>query len=132
MHDLCVYWLFFSKITFYWKLFSDCCDKFEYPGSIVYLSCFTKRKGKIALEVFHIWLSEIRFFLCYIINFVPLLYKALWSYHIVFCANSMSHVFALFLFAIFLEVNVFLYWYFELLSMLICVTWKVGWMIWKL
>ena len=130
MHNLCIFWLFFSKITFYWKLFSDCCDQFGYPVSIVYLSCFTKSKGKMALEVFHIWLSEIRFFLCYIINFVPLLYKALWSYHIVFCANSMSHAFALFLFAIFLEVNVFLYWYFELLSMLICVTWKgggVGW-----
>ena len=30
--------LFFSKITFYWKLFSDCCDQYGYPGSIVYLS----------------------------------------------------------------------------------------------
>ena len=39
MHNLC-FLLFFSKITFYWKLFSDCCDQFGYPGSIVYLSCF--------------------------------------------------------------------------------------------
>ena len=31
---------FFSKITFYWKSFSDCCDRFDYPGSIVYLYCF--------------------------------------------------------------------------------------------
>ena len=35
-----VFLLFFSKITFYWKLFLDCCDQFGYPGSIVYLSCF--------------------------------------------------------------------------------------------
>ena len=40
MHNLCVFLLFFSKITFYWKLFSDCCDEFDYQGSIVYLSCF--------------------------------------------------------------------------------------------
>ena len=32
---------FFFKNHFYWKLFSDCCDLFDYPGSIVYLSCFT-------------------------------------------------------------------------------------------
>ena len=42
MQNLCVFWLFFSKITFYLKLFSYCFDKFDYPGSIVYLSCFTK------------------------------------------------------------------------------------------
>ena len=40
MHNLCVFLLFFSKITFYWILFSDCCDQFGYPKSIVYLSCF--------------------------------------------------------------------------------------------
>ena len=45
MHNL---WFLFSKITFYWKLFSDCCDLFDYLGSIVYLSCFHK---KLQLEV---------------------------------------------------------------------------------
>ena len=38
MHNLWVL-LFFSKITFCWKLFSDCCDELEYQGSIGYLSC---------------------------------------------------------------------------------------------
>ena len=38
MHNL-FFLLFFSKITFYWKLFFDCCDQFGYPGYIVYLSC---------------------------------------------------------------------------------------------
>ena len=33
--------LFFSKITFCWKLFSDCWDKADYPGSIVYSSCLS-------------------------------------------------------------------------------------------
>ena len=40
MHNLCFFFVIFSKITFYWKFFSDCCDQFGYPGSIVYLSCF--------------------------------------------------------------------------------------------
>ena len=31
--------LFFSKITFFWKSFSNCCDNCDYLGSIVYLSC---------------------------------------------------------------------------------------------
>ena len=36
-----VYFDFFSsKIIFDKNLFSDCCDKFDYPGSIVYLSCY--------------------------------------------------------------------------------------------
>ena len=39
MHNLWVF-IFFFKNTFCCKLFSDCCDKFDYPGSIVYLSCF--------------------------------------------------------------------------------------------
>ena len=33
-------WFFCSKIIFDQKLFSYCCDKFDYPGSIVYLSCW--------------------------------------------------------------------------------------------
>ena len=32
--------IIFSNITFYRKLFSDCCNKFDFPGSIVYLSFF--------------------------------------------------------------------------------------------
>ena len=31
---------FFSNIIFYQKLFSDCCDDFDYLWSAVYLSCF--------------------------------------------------------------------------------------------
>ena len=38
-----VFLSFFSKITFCWKLFPDCCDKFDYQRSIVYLSCFVKK-----------------------------------------------------------------------------------------
>ena len=40
MHNVWIFYFLFSKITFYLKLFSDCCDQFGYPGSIVYLSCF--------------------------------------------------------------------------------------------
>ena len=39
MHDLCIFWVFCSKNHFWPKLFSYCLDKFDYPGSIVYLSC---------------------------------------------------------------------------------------------
>ena len=46
MHDLW-HFIIFSKITFYWKLLSDCCDKFYYLGSIVYLSCFYSFKSKL-------------------------------------------------------------------------------------
>ena len=41
MHNLCVFWFFLSKLIFDQKLFSYGCDKFDYPGSIVYLSCWT-------------------------------------------------------------------------------------------
>ena len=41
MHDLCIFWFFFcSKIIFDQKPFSYCWDEFDYPGSIVYLSCW--------------------------------------------------------------------------------------------
>ena len=41
-NELCIIMgpIIFFKIIFYRKLFFDCCDKFDYPGSIVYLSCF--------------------------------------------------------------------------------------------
>ena len=35
-----VFYYFLSKITFCGKLFSECCDKFDYQWSIVYLSCY--------------------------------------------------------------------------------------------
>ena len=34
MHNLCFFIVFFSKITFYWKLFSDCCNLFCYPDPL--------------------------------------------------------------------------------------------------
>ena len=37
----CLVLFFCSKIIFDQKLFSYCWDKFDYPGSIVYLSCLT-------------------------------------------------------------------------------------------
>ena len=37
-NSLCIIYGFFififSKITFYWKLFSDCCNQFGYPGPL--------------------------------------------------------------------------------------------------
>ena len=51
---LCIiygFFIIFSKITFCWKLFSDCSDKFNYPGSIVYLSC-------IATNIFLVWTTH--------------------------------------------------------------------------
>ena len=79
MHNLCVFWLFFSKITFNWKLFSDCCDEFDYPGSIVYLSCFiykhkvythdeanTHQKLSISLAYFLASLLHVAWHLCII------------------------------------------------------------------
>ena len=36
-----IYEFFYYFITFYWKLFSDCCDKFDCSGSIIYLSCLS-------------------------------------------------------------------------------------------
>ena len=43
-HKLCMIYAFFdffcSKLIFDQKVFSYCWDKFDYPGSIVYLSCF--------------------------------------------------------------------------------------------
>ena len=42
-HKICMIYAFFcSKIVFDQKLFSYCWDEFDYPGSIVYLSCLTK------------------------------------------------------------------------------------------
>ena len=41
MHDLCIFLICFcSKIIFDQNFFSICWDKLDYPGSIVYLSCF--------------------------------------------------------------------------------------------
>ena len=40
MHNLCVFWFFCSKIIINQILFVYCCNNFDYPGSIVYLSCF--------------------------------------------------------------------------------------------
>ena len=41
MHDICIFLICFcSKIIFDQKVFSFCWDKLDYPGSIVYLSCF--------------------------------------------------------------------------------------------
>ena len=40
-HKLCMIYAFFGYFFqnhFYQKLYSDCCDKFDYPGFIVYLS----------------------------------------------------------------------------------------------
>ena len=34
MHNLWVFYYFFSKITFYLRLFSDCCDQFGYRGPL--------------------------------------------------------------------------------------------------
>ena len=46
-HKLCIIYAFFdffcSKIIFDQKLFSYCLEKFDYPGSIVYLSCSALR-----------------------------------------------------------------------------------------
>ena len=46
-HELCMIYAFFdffcSKIIFDQKLFSYCLEKFDYPGSIVYLSCSALR-----------------------------------------------------------------------------------------
>ena len=39
MHDIYIFLFFCSKIIFDQKLFSYCFDKFDYRGSIVYLSC---------------------------------------------------------------------------------------------
>ena len=51
---LCIIYVFFDhflqKFHFYWKLFSDCCDKFVYPGSIVYLSCFLSFSQEALLD----------------------------------------------------------------------------------
>ena len=43
MHDLCILLICFcSKIIFDQRNFSFCWDKLDYPGSIVYLFCFTR------------------------------------------------------------------------------------------
>ena len=42
MHNLCAF-DFLSKNYFYQKLFPNCCDKFDYLRSIVYLSCFSNK-----------------------------------------------------------------------------------------
>ena len=54
-----MFFIVFTKITFYWKLFSDCCDQFGYPGSIVYLSCSlikqsTNRGNTKSMELTHL------------------------------------------------------------------------------
>ena len=55
---MCI-WFFCSKISFDQKLFPKCCNKFDYPWSIVYLSClgwkhihisFSKRKVYITIH----------------------------------------------------------------------------------
>ena len=52
-NSLCIFYVFYllfsSKINFYWKLFSNCCDQFGFLGSIVYLSCL------ISNDIFGFW-----------------------------------------------------------------------------
>ena len=48
MHDSCISWFFLFKNHFWQKLSFYCWDKFDYPGSIIYLSCYN-------LLVFTIW-----------------------------------------------------------------------------
>ena len=52
MHNLCD---FFSKIIFDRRLFSYCCHKFDYPESIVYLSCAVEFYP-ILTKFFIIWI----------------------------------------------------------------------------
>ena len=43
MHDLCIFLSFFVQKSFLTKIFfTFCWDKLDYPGSIVYLSCFVQ------------------------------------------------------------------------------------------
>ena len=59
-HKLCMIYAFFlffcSKIIFDQKLFSYCWDEFNYPGSIVFLSCFRCHCFQILSIFFPRWL----------------------------------------------------------------------------
>ena len=48
MHDLCIFLSFFVQKSFLTKFFfTFCWDKLDYPGSIVYLSCFNSKQTPI-------------------------------------------------------------------------------------
>ena len=55
-HKLCMicafFYFFWSKIIFDQKLFSYCWDRFDYPGSILYLSCFVDNSKKKERKIF--------------------------------------------------------------------------------
>ena len=59
-HNLWGFYHFFSKITLL-KIISDCCDKFDYPGSIVYLSCFICNSETCKSWIFHLENLEFNF-----------------------------------------------------------------------
>ena len=78
MHNLCIFWFFCSKIIFDQKLFSYCWEKFDYPGSIVYLSCFSKNHFLLKIIFWllqSIWLAgSIVYLSCYycILHFIKI------------------------------------------------------------
>ena len=59
MHNVCIFLFICSKIMCDQKLFPSCFDKFDYLGSIVYLSCLRERSETLILIVekgeFHIF-----------------------------------------------------------------------------
>ena len=64
MHDLCIVLICFcSKIIFYQKIFSLCWVKLDYPGSIVYLSCFVGLFSKKSWGFSNVWYKLTLYFL---------------------------------------------------------------------
>ena len=60
MHDLCIFLICFcSKIIFDQKTFSLCWDKLDYPGSIVYLSCYNFYHSNLVQHGLTIFLTDL-------------------------------------------------------------------------
>ena len=75
MHDLCIFLICFcSKIIFNQKIFSLFWDKLDYPGSIVYLSCFDFFVQKSFLTKNYFFTAEINLTTrvhCILVFFLP-------------------------------------------------------------
>ena len=58
-HDLCIFWFVLFKNHFDQDLFPYCWHKFDYPGSIVYLSCSVVNCTQDALSIVLIYHTPI-------------------------------------------------------------------------
>ena len=92
MHNLWVFWLFFSKIIFYKILFSDCCNKFGCLGPLY--TCLVLNQFTWISWIFQVAIAQIfRFYLAFFMvnklneiqSYSPIVLQSLWSVQLQIC-----------------------------------------------